>query len=55
MPIRMTRAGSAPLIARTALRVRVLTCVIDALWEKKETMTMTGLFNDVRFAVRGLL
>jgi predicted permease len=42
-------------MARTALRVRVLTCVIDALGEKKETMTMTGLFNDVRFAVRGLL
>ncbi|MBT8488230.1 MAG: ABC transporter permease [Gemmatimonadetes bacterium] len=36
------------------LRLRVLTCLIDALWERKETMKMTGLFNDLRFAVRSL-
>jgi putative ABC transport system permease protein len=28
--------------------------VIDALWEKKETMTMNGLSNDLRFAARSL-
>ena len=30
------------------LRVRILMCVIDALWERKETMRMSGLFNDLR-------
>jgi predicted permease len=36
------------------LRIRVASCVIDALWEKKETMTMTGFLNDMRFAARSL-
>ncbi|GMV05917.1 MAG: hypothetical protein AMXMBFR53_21940 [Gemmatimonadota bacterium] len=51
----LNRTGPAPVHARLALRARVLMCVIDALWERKETTTMTGLFNDVRFALRGLL
>ena len=51
----LNRGGRPRLMARVGLHLRVMTCVIDALWEKKETMTMTGLFNDVRFAARGLL
>jgi predicted permease len=35
--------------------VRVLTCFIDALWERKEDVRMKGLLNDLRYAVRGLL
>ncbi len=52
---RLNRSGTPSAIAVLRLRVRVLTCLIDALWEKKETMTMTGLFNDLRHAVRSLI
>jgi len=48
------RDGGSPL-RRLRLRVRILTCVIDALWERKQTMTMSGLLDDLRFALRGLL
>jgi len=48
------RDASSPF-RRLRLRVRILTCVIDALWERKQTMTMSGMFNDLRFALRGLL
>lgn len=51
---RMNRTEPASVLARAGLTLRVLMCVIDALWERKETMMMTGLFNDVRFAFRGL-
>jgi len=46
--------GGSPL-QRLRLRVRTTTCVIDALWERKQTMTLSGMFNDLRFALRGLL
>lgn len=49
----MDRRGR-PALGVLRLRLRILTCLIDALWERKETMTMTGLFNDIRFAVRSL-
>lgn len=51
---RLTSAGRPSTMAVARLRLRVLTCLIDALWEMKETMTMTGLLNDVRFAARSL-
>jgi predicted permease len=51
----LQRNGRAGALQRLRLRARILTCVIDALWEKTETMTMTGLFNDMRFAARSLL
>jgi len=51
----LRRGGSPSPLALLRLRSRILTCVIDALWERKETMTMTGLFNDLRFATRSLL
>jgi len=51
----MNRDGAPSWIAVLRLRSRILSCVIDALWEKKEMMTMTGMFNDMRFAVRSLL
>lgn len=40
---------------RLRLRIRVLTCWIDALMELKEEWRMTGLLNDLRYAVRGLV
>ena len=52
---RMSRTSTPSALQRARLRLRVLTCWIDALWERRETMTMTGLFNDLRFALRGLL
>ena len=52
---RMTADGPPSTWAALRLRTRILTCLIDALWEKKETMTMTGLMNDLRFALRGLI
>ncbi|MCH1570203.1 MAG: ABC transporter permease [Longimicrobiales bacterium] len=52
---RMHGSGEPNRLQVLRLRMRILTCVIDALWEKKETMTMTGLSNDVRHAVRGLV
>jgi predicted permease len=48
------RDGGSPL-SRLRLRVRILTCVIDALWERKQMMKVSGMFNDLRFAMRGLL
>lgn len=51
----MNRNGPPSAIAVLRLRLRILCCVVDALWELKETMKMTGLFNDVRFAIRSLL
>jgi predicted permease len=51
----LNRAGRPSLLQTLRLRVRVLSCVIDALCERKETMTMTGPFNDLRFAVRSLM
>jgi putative ABC transport system permease protein len=40
---------------RARLRLRIATCLIDAIMENREAMKMTGLGNDLRFAVRGLL
>lgn len=51
---RMNRDGPPSPLAVARLRLRISMCVIDALWERKETMRMTGLFNDLRFAVRSL-
>ena len=51
----MNRTGPPGALAVVRLRLRILTCVIDALWEKKETMKMTGLSNDLRFATRSLV
>jgi predicted permease len=45
--------GSSPW-QRLRLRVRILMCFIDALWERKQTMTFSGIVNDLRFALRGL-
>jgi len=52
---RLEQQGRTGPLSRARLRARALTCWIDALLERKETMTMTGLFNDLRFAVRALL
>jgi predicted permease len=52
---RLNRDGSPSALAVLRLRLRVLSCVIDALWEMKETMTMMGFLDDVRFATRSLL
>jgi len=52
---RMNRDGPPPVLSMLRLRIRTYSCVIDALWEGKETMKMTGLLNDVRYAVRSLL
>jgi predicted permease len=48
------RGGGAARAFR--LRLRVLTCVIDALWVRRETMGMgmTGWVRDVGIALRGL-
>jgi len=51
----LRRSGRPSRFAGLRLRARILTCVIDALWERKETMKMTGIWNDLRYAVRGLL
>ena len=51
---RMNEDGPAPLGSRMSLGLRVLTSTIDALWERKETMTMSGLLNDARIALRSL-
>ncbi len=51
----LQRNGRATVLGRARLRVRVLACWIDALMERMETMTMTGLLNDMRFALRGML
>jgi predicted permease len=51
----MEAAGDHPAMIRLRLRTRVLSCWIDALLEMKEDWRMTGLLNDLRYAVRGLL
>ncbi len=50
----MTEGAAPSAAARLKLRARILACLIDALWERKQTMTMTGFLDDVRLAVRGL-
>lgn len=52
---RLHRDGTPGLGAVLRLRLRVLACLIDALWEMKETMTMTGFLNELRFAFRSLV
>jgi putative ABC transport system permease protein len=51
---RISREGAPSWPAVLRLQVRIATCTIDALWERKETMTMTGLSNDLKHAVRSL-
>jgi putative ABC transport system permease protein len=51
---RMSRRGPPSLRGRLGLRIRVLSCWIDAFLELKEEWRMTGLLNDLRFALRGL-
>jgi len=52
---RMSRHGPPSTLARARLRLRVCSCVIDALFEKKEDVRMAGLLNDLRYALRGLI
>jgi len=52
---RLEREGRTGHLTRARLHLRALTCWIDALMERKETMTMTGLLNDLRFAARSLM
>jgi putative ABC transport system permease protein len=52
---RHARQGESGLGARLRLTVRAASCVTDAIHERREGMTMTGMWNDVRFALRGLL
>ena len=52
---RLNSDGEPSWLAVQRLRLRTFTCLIDALWEAKETMTMTGFTNDLRFAVRNLV
>jgi predicted permease len=52
---KLTEAGQVSGGARLRLRVRVLSCWIDSLAEMKEEMRMTGVLNDLRYAVRGLI
>lgn len=51
---RMYTDGTATWGHRLALGLRVRTSLIDALWERKERMTMSGLWNEVRIALRSL-
>jgi putative ABC transport system permease protein len=51
---RMSRGGTPSVRARLGLGIRVLSCWIDAFLELKEEWRMTGLLNDLRFALRGL-
>ena len=52
---RMNRQGPPTRFAVWRLRMRVTASCIDALAERGATMTMTGLWSDGRFALRGLL
>lgn len=52
---RMNRDGEPPVLSVLRLRIPIYSCVIDALWEGTETMKMTGLLNDIRHAVRGMV
>jgi putative ABC transport system permease protein len=51
----MNRDGEPPVRSVLHLRIPIYSCVIDALWEGTETMKMTGLLNDIRHAVRGMV
>ena len=51
----MNRDGEPPVLSVLRLRIPTYSCVIDALWEGSETMKMTGLLNDIRHAVRGMV
>ena len=51
---RMKAEGRPSAWAVARLHLRIFTCVVDALWERKETMTMTGLFGDFKHALRAL-
>ena len=51
---RMNVEGPPTRIAVVRLRLRVTASWIDALSQRGETMKMTGLWNDVRFGLRGL-
>ena len=51
---RMAADGRASLFDRIRLSLRVSMCVVDAVWEMKETMGFSGLFQDLRYAVRAL-
>jgi len=52
---RMAAAGVSPVVAHLHLATRVMWCWIDALLEMKEDWRMSGLVNDLRYAVRGLM
>jgi predicted permease len=52
---RRLSGGRPTAFARARLRLRVAMCVFDALTEAMESMKMTGLGNDFRFALRSLL
>ncbi len=52
---RMNQQGPPTRFAIWRLRMRVTTSWIDALSERGETMKTTGLWNDARFALRGLI
>jgi putative ABC transport system permease protein len=52
---RMGREREPSIFSRLRLRARVLSCWIDALFELKEEMRMTGILNDLRYALRGLM
>ena len=51
---RMNTEGRPTRLAILRLRLRVTASWIDALSQRGETMRMTGLWNDVRFGLRGL-
>ncbi len=53
---RLHAAGRMPgRTARVRLGLRVMTCLFDAMTESMEQPKMTGLQNDLRFALRSLL
>jgi hypothetical protein len=43
---KMNSDGPPSWLSVQRLRIRIWTCLIDALWEMTETMTMTGLLTD---------
>ncbi|MGW8268387.1 MAG: ABC transporter permease, partial [Longimicrobiales bacterium] len=52
---RLRRKGRGSGLGAFRLRIRVLSCWIDAFLERKEGWKMTGLLSDLRFALRGLI
>lgn len=52
---RLNHGGRPSRLAVVRLRIRAMTCWIDALWVWKETMTMRGFYDDLRLAARSLL